>query len=125
MKLAWKQIIAAFVLGAVLGVLGAMRCMPFGLHGWKQNPEKFQHRLMEKFTSRLGLNSEQQQKVSVILQDTRAKMEALREEIHPRFREIRDSAKSRIRELLTPDQQAKFDVMAAEMDARFAKRHAA
>ncbi len=121
MKLDWKQIVIAFVLGVFLGVLGTVRCLPFGFHSHWGNPKEFHRHLMQEFTSKLKLTSDQREKVSVILENTRAKVNALREEVHPKFQEIRNSSRIEIRKILTPDQQKKFDAMSAEMDARFEK----
>ena len=121
MKLDWKQIIVALILGIVLGALGTLRCMPFGSHGFLKNPEKMHRHMMEQFTSKLRLTPDQQQKISAILDDTRTKISLLRGEVHPKFEEIRNISKTQIRELLTSDQQKKFDVMSAEMDVRFRK----
>ena len=123
MKFEWKQIIVAFVLGLALGAFGIVRCLPFGFHGMWKNPEKFQQHMMQQFTSRLNLDADQQQKISDILNQTRAKMDALRQETHPKFEQIREAAKEQIRVLLTPEQQQKFEAMNAEMDARFKKHH--
>ena len=121
MKMEWRQIAVAFVLGAFLGAFGVLKCMPFGLHGMWKNPEKFQQHMMQQFTSKLQLSAEQQQKISGILETTRAKIDTLRKETHPRFEEIRNATKDEIRVLLTSEQQKKFDVMNAEMETRFKK----
>ena len=43
---------------------------------------------------------------------------ALRTELRPRFEEPRQKARARIRALLTPEQQQKFDGMIAQQDAQ-------
>ena len=123
MKLEWKQIIAAWVLGVLLGSFGTLRCAQFGFHGPWGNPEKFRKHMMDKFTRKLSLTSDQQQKVSVILDETRVKLDALRQESRPKFEAIRNSSKEEIRKILTPEQIGKFEIMSAEMDAKFKKRH--
>jgi len=42
----------------------------------------------------------------------------LRTELRPRFEEPRMKARSRIRALLTPEQQKKFDALVAKQDAQ-------
>jgi Spy/CpxP family protein refolding chaperone len=121
MKIGLRHVVLAFVVGAILGVLGAWRCTPYGFGGKWQDPEKFHQRMMQKFTSRLMLTTEQQQKVSVILEDARTKIEVLRQETHPKFKEIRDEGQTKIRQLLTPEQQKRFDEMNTEMKARLEK----
>ena len=123
MKSTWSQIVIALILGVAIGTLGTLRFMPYGHHGLWKNPEKMHQRIMNEFTSKLKLTPDQQQKVSTILDDTRSKIGALRQEVHPRFEGIRNTSRVQIRELLTADQQKQFDVMSAEMDARRAKEH--
>ncbi len=124
MKLDWKQVIVAFVLGAALGTAVTTRCAPFGSHGAWKNPEKFHERMMQQFASKLQLTPDQQQKVSTLLDDARAQIDALRKEIHPKFEAVRNASRTRIRQLLTSDQQKKFDQMSAELDARMEKHRA-
>ena len=125
MKSDWKLTVIVFTIGVILGTSLTSRCASLGAHGWgEKDPAKFHRQMMSQFTSKLKLTPDQQEKVSAILENTRAKISALREEIHPKFEEIRNSSKVEIRKLLTPDQQAKFDVMSAQMEARFEKRHA-
>ncbi len=120
MKLAWKQIIVALTVGALLGGFATLKC-PLARHGWDHNPEKFHQKMMEEFSSKLNLNAEQKEKISSILKDTQAKMEVLRKETHPKFREIRDSSRAQIREILNPEQQKEFDILDAKMNSRFEK----
>ena len=119
MKLAWKQVIAAFALGAAAGVFGNRSCAP--LHGHRGDRAHFQQEMLEQFSKQLTLTTDQRQRVAEILQSKQARIEALRSEIHPKFDEIRNTTRSEIRQLLTPEQQQKFDVMDAAFEAR-AKR---
>ena len=120
MKLIWKQILIGFVLGAVVGAFaGKQWCAPsFSHRPWAGGREHVQEKMLEKFNSKLDLNSDQQQKVAVILQQKRQKIDALRGEMRPKFEEIRNATRSEIRQLLTPEQQTKFDAMVAERDAQ-------
>lgn len=118
MKTDWKAVIAALIIGIAIGALSYMRCMPFGEHGFLKNPEKMHQRMMAEFTSKLKLTPDQQQKVSEILADTRAKIDALRKEMHPKFEAIRNFSQAEIRELLTQNQQRRFDELNAKMEAR-------
>ena len=122
MKTDWKPAIVALAIGIIIGAVGHMRCLPLMGHGEWKNPEKMHQHIMKEFTSKLNLTTDQQQKVSVILDDTRAKISALRQEVRPRFENIRNASKAQIRELLTPGQQEKFDAMTAKMEARMEKR---
>lgn len=122
MKLEWRQIITAFALGAIVTMSLESQHRPFRDHGRRMDPEKFQQRMMERFTTKLNLTSDQQQKVSVILSEARIKMQALHNEVAPRFEEVRNSVQAQIREILTADQKLKFEKMSIEDKARFGRR---
>ena len=117
MTRAWKQILAACVVGGVIGGVGVRCSVPYMLHRHRDGA-RFQARLLQRFSSTLNLTPGQRTQVAAILQAKRQKIEALRGEIQPRFKELRASTAAEIRQLLTPEQQRTFDVMQAKWDAR-------
>ena len=122
MKLAWKPIAIAFVLGGCVGFVVARGCaVRIFHHHWGES--QFQHRLLDRFSSKLKLTPGQRNQVAAILETKRQRMEALRAEVRPRFEELRASTSAEIRQLLTSDQQQKFDTMQAELDARKKRAH--
>lgn len=70
-----------------------------------KRPEEMIHRL----TAELSLTPEQENQVQQILAETRQHYNQLRQEVHPRFQAVRDQSRARIRAVLNPEQQAKFD----------------
>src|ERR1041384_3008557 len=66
----------------------------------------------------LNLTDEQATAIRAILDETRDEYRALRTELRPRFEEPRMKARARIRALLTPEQQQKFDAMTAQQDSK-------
>ena len=52
------------------------------------------------------------------LDETRNEYRSLRVELRPRFEEPRQKARTKIRALLTPEQQQKFDALVAQQDAQ-------
>ena len=117
MKLAWKQIIIAFILGGLAGTAAASIVIPRALHhAWESG--RFQERLLNQFSRKLHLTPEQRERVAAILEAKRQKINALRAEVRPKFDEIRATTSGEIRALLTPEQQPKFDEMQAKRDAR-------
>ena len=66
----------------------------------------------------LSLTEDQTKSVGTILDETRNEYRSLRAELRPRFEEPRQKARTKIRALLTPEQQQKFDAMVAQQDAQ-------
>ena len=119
MKLAWKQIVIAFLLGAAVTALGTHAC-PFYRRSWGGG-KHFQERMLKRFDAKLSLTPDQEEHLARILEQKRGKIDALRREIRPKFEEIRKTTRVEIRQILTPEQQTKFDKMSAEWEERAGK----
>jgi Spy/CpxP family protein refolding chaperone len=113
----WLVLIAVFVLGCVTGVAltGLYRSRA---SGGTESRERAMHERFERMRTELNLTEQQTTAVRTILDETRNEYRALRAELRPRFEEPRMKARSRIRALLTPEQQQKFDAMVAQQDAQ-------
>jgi len=107
----WLVLVVVFVLGSVTGaaITGFYHAMAPNAHP--------PHERMEKLRRDLSLTDEQMKSVSVILDETRNEYKQLKTELKPRFDEPRQKARTRIRALLSPEQQQKFDAMVAQQDA--------
>src|SRR6266850_4379467 len=114
----WLVLLVVFVLGCVTG--GALTGL-YRSRAGADRPEareKAMHERFEKMRSELNLTDQQTTAVRTILDETRNEYRALRTELRPRFEEPRTKARSRIRALLTPEQQQKFDAMIVQQDAQ-------
>jgi len=113
----WLVLLAVFVLGGVTGaaLTGLYRSRAAG---GAEARERAMHDRFEKMRSELNLTDQQTASVRTILDETRNEYRALRTELRPRFEEPRMKARARIRALLTPEQQQKFDAMVAQQDAQ-------
>src|SRR5437764_6286434 len=73
--------------------------------------------MRERLVTGLGLDAEQQKKLDPILADTRRQMTGLRElpeaERQARAAKVREATRARIREILTPEQQTKYEELSA------------
>jgi len=112
-------LLLAFGLGVVGGAIG------FGVYhnrfgDWRApgGAARFQERILSRLTKELGLRPEQRQKVEAVLGETGREFAKLREEIGPKFRDIRNRARDRIRAALDTSQQVKFDEVAQEWERR-------
>lgn len=120
MTVQWKNACVGLAAGLLLG--GAVG---LGL-GWQRRPhwnsaEHYQ-RVLARFNSRLKLTPGQKDEVAKLLEAKRVRVEELRAQSRPKFEALRATTRAEIRKLLTPDQQAHFDAMEAEWEARRRER---
>ena len=110
----WLVLVVVFVLGGVTGsaLTGLLRSRA------SSNRAGSREQRFEKMRQDLNLDDKQTTAVRAILDETRNDYRALRTELRPRFEEPRLKARARIRALLNPDQQQKFDALAAQQDAQ-------
>ncbi|MDX6557432.1 MAG: hypothetical protein QOF72_481 [Blastocatellia bacterium] len=113
----WAVLLVVFVLGSVTGaaLTGLYRSRA---GGGAEAHERAMHERFEKMRTELSLTDQQTTSVRTILDETRNEYRALRTELRPRFEEPRMKARTRIRALLTPEQQQKFDALMAQQDAQ-------
>jgi len=111
----WLVLLVVFLLGSITGaaLTGLYRS-----RASNDRPDKSANERFEKMRAELNLTEEQTKAVSAILDETRNEYRALRAELRPRFEEPRQKARAKIRALLTPDQQQKFDARVAQQDAQ-------
>jgi len=116
-------LLGVFLLGGVTGASLA------SLYRLRDGRERQEHRngggrgnredkIFESMRRDLSLTEQQATEIRAILEQTRNDYRALRAEVRPRYDSVRQNARTRIRALLTPDQQKLFDAKAAERDAR-------
>lgn len=107
----WLVLVVVFVLGSVTGaaITGFYHAMAHNTRPHENKVEKMRHDL--------NLTDEQMKSVSAILDETRNEYKQLKTELKPRFDEPRQKARTRIRALLSPEQQQKFDAFVAQQDA--------
>ena len=113
----WLVLVAVFLLGSVIGaaLTGLIRSRA---SGERPDHERAMKERFDKMRSELNLSDQQTTAVRAILEETRNEYRALKTELRPRFEEPRQKARTRIRALLTPEQQQKFDAMVAQHDAQ-------
>ncbi|MCA1566263.1 MAG: periplasmic heavy metal sensor [Acidobacteria bacterium] len=115
-------LVGVFLLG---GVTGASLASFYRLRGDHGRPErrkggggKREDKIFESMRRDLSLTEQQATEIRAILDQTRNDYRALRAEVRPRYDSVRQNARTRIRALLTPEQQKLFDARAAARDAR-------
>ncbi|GBC77072.1 hypothetical protein HRbin08_00541 [bacterium HR08] len=112
-------VLGVFALGVALGAL-AMEFYQQGVRGRSPTGpprgESARERHLQYLIKELGLTPEQTEQVRRILDETRQEFLQLRNEMRPRFEDIRRRSRERLRAVLTPEQQAKFDELMRRMD---------
>ena len=117
----WLVVVGVFLLGGVTGAAldSVYRLRASGgerVHG--KRGQRDTKKLFEEMKRDLSLTEEQAGQIRAVLDETRNEYRALREKCRPQYDAARAGARSRIRALLTPEQQQKFDAKTAERDAR-------
>ena len=121
----WLVVVGVFLLGGVTGAsldsLYRLRAAGDARHergGGGVGRRDKDDRVLEKMKSDLNLTDEQQAQIRAIIDQSREEYRALRNEVSPRYDAVRQNARARIRALLQPEQQQRFDAEIAERDAR-------
>ena len=96
------------VSGLVLARADAGNCAGGGWHGHGRAGFGF-----ERMTKSLNLTSDQQAKVQPIIDQAKPQIVAIHQDAMQKTKAVMDDTMSKIRPLLTPEQQKKFDDMQA------------
>jgi Spy/CpxP family protein refolding chaperone len=112
-------VVVVFLLGTALGGVG--------MHYWEARA--YGHRvmvpthteIMQQMTGQLSLTPEQQTQIGAISDNIRDRMRELQNQTKPQADAIRNDGRQKIRALLTPDQQPKFDEFVQHLDDLRAK----
>lgn len=115
-----------FLSGGVLGVFGdrlytVTTVVSKGKNAPKPSPEEFRRGYLGFMQKRLSLTDPQVTRLGLILDETRARMNEVHERTIPAQQEIQKSQSEKIRALLTPAQQAEYDVVIKERRERMKK----
>lgn len=115
----WLAVVGVFVLGCITGVsLDSVYRMRAGGERAGAGRKNGKEQVFEQMKRDLNLNDQQAGQIRSILEQTRDEYRQLRSEFRPRYDAVKQNARTRIRALLSPEQQQKFDAKVAERDAR-------
>jgi hypothetical protein len=99
-----------FLLGVIVGASG--QYLVARQYAFKQ-PNQF-----EEMARHVGFTDDQRTRVKRILSETTLQYQDLRTKQCPQYKVIQDTSRQRIRDLLTPEQQALYDQWNRELDAK-------
>lgn len=103
-----------FAFGTVAGALGHRYYAATAVSA--KTAEDFRHKYISEMQSKLGLSQSQVNQLQVILDDTKAKVKAVRETYHPEMVKIKDAQLARVKSILSPDQAKQYAAMVAERE---------
>ncbi len=109
--------ILLFVCGVAVGVL-AQRYFSATVVSAK-SAEDFRHQYISEMRDKLHLTASQTSKLEVILDETKARAKALRDQYHPQMVQIKDEQEARVKSILTPAQVPVYDRLVAERERRY------
>jgi hypothetical protein len=82
------------------------------------DPKQFRERYLDKLERELSLGPDQKTQVAAILDQTGTRFRELRDRMDPEFAAIRQQQRQQIRELLSPEQQGKYQKMLEDWEKR-------
>jgi Spy/CpxP family protein refolding chaperone len=108
-------LIVVFVLGALAGIGGERywchRRLP-------PNPQAQRQAFIARMQQRLDLTPQQTAQFAALVDETMQRFGALHKQMEPQFEQIRDQQREKIRAILNPQQQQKFDAWMSAFDKR-------
>jgi hypothetical protein len=111
--------VVVFIVGALCGMLSdrlVCSCIMRGNHG--PNEQRIARHMNDQFTRELHLTTAQQAQLAQILDKHKQSMDALRGEIRPKFKALRESMRQEIRLILDEKQKVEFDRMVEKREKR-------
>jgi Spy/CpxP family protein refolding chaperone len=105
-----------FALGIALGSVGTYVVTTRVLAARPQATVSRNPDHMAMFTRDLNLSPDQQSQIQAILNDTRAHYAELHQKLDPEYEQVRHESRVRIRQVLTPEQQPKFEELLRQID---------
>lgn len=128
----WKLlsgVVAVFIVGAIVGGLSAAALIRgHYLQIMKSGPPREVHKpIAERLTADLSLTQDQRAQVERIVRDFEPRFGEFEQRARTEVRAVMGEMEAKIREILTPEQQVKFDAgikkMHEEMEKRGGRRH--
>jgi hypothetical protein len=115
-------LLLVFLLGAAVGGLGAYLGNKWNVFDWHRGGPDRARGAVESLTRELGLSPDQQARLQTILAETGQKYRETWERSRRENEEIRQTARQRIREILTEEQKPRFEELLRQIDTRRRER---
>jgi uncharacterized membrane-anchored protein YhcB (DUF1043 family) len=115
----WSAVIVVFILGCITGA--AVNSIYSSNSKDDKNAVsavRDANAYFETLKREVSLTSEQEQKMSTILDQMRNNYKSVCAEVKPRYYNVREEARIKMRALLTPEQQESFDKIITQDDCK-------
>ena len=116
---AYLYFAVTFILGVLVGGAGVLY---YGWHTGDWHRRFNKNRIVRHMTRELGLNPSQVDQVNHIMDESIQKFRSLQDQTRPQFEAIHRETQDRIRQILTPEQVAKFNERVRRIE-EMRKRH--
>ena len=117
----WKVVVGVlgvFLLGMAAGGLVTARFIrKRAQQAWMSSSPVAADLIARRLSWDLGLNTDQRRQVQAIIQETQRALQVVRQQIRPQTEKILAESNEKIRAVLRPDQQEKYDRIIAERRA--------
>ncbi|MBV8895960.1 MAG: hypothetical protein JO051_05595 [Acidobacteriaceae bacterium] len=115
----WAALLLAVLLFACGAGIGALADHLYeGRSVSAKNAEDFRQRYINEMQSRLKLTPDQRNQLEAILDDTKAKVKAVRDSFHPAMLKIKQEQISRVKSILTPEQIPAYEQLVVDRERR-------
>ena len=110
-------LIGVFVLGGITGAVSySLYRSRVEASGPRPGSRWSSPDIVRKFAQDLDLRAEQQERLKIIIDQSRERFGALRQQFRPQYEAIRRETNDKIRQILREDQKAKFEKIIQEID---------
>jgi hypothetical protein len=115
----WKAVgllVVVFVLGLALGGVGTHAYFERVRAQADSHGRSDHAKIFDDLTRELDLTADQQKQLSTILEENRARFQAIYEQVRPQYDAARVQGRDRIRAILTAEQRPKFEDFLRRLD---------
>lgn len=115
---AYLYFVLTFLCGVIAGSAGLFVYAWHSGHWVRRSGHPDPQRIVRRLTQELDLTPDQTQHLTEIINDSFQKHRALDQQVGEEYRALRNETRGRIRKILNPAQQAKFDELAHRFEQK-------
>jgi Spy/CpxP family protein refolding chaperone len=110
--------VLTFLCGVIAGSAGLLVYSWYSGHWMRPFHHPSPQQIVQRMTKDLSLTPDQTQQLTTIINDSIQKHRALDQQVAPQYQALRTETRERIRKILNPAQQAKFDELVRRFEQR-------